>query len=366
MKVIFTGGGTAGHINPALAVAKYISEQEDCEISFCGGKGNLEETLVPHYGYEIDTFPIKGLSRGKSFAAIFQNISAVTQMLSAVQGCKRIIKKRKPDIVIGTGGYASFPMVLAATQCGVKTAIIEANAIPGIATKRLAPKVDCVMTTYAATEQMIQAKKVVETGTPVRQEIIGCRTRAKRTLFNNDLPIVLTFWGSVGALHMNEKMKGYLALVAKERQFNQVYACGKKYYDEMIKAIEKNGAIRADNIIVKDYIYDMAEVMGQSDLVVCRAGGTLNELCSAGMPSVLVPSPFAAENHQESNARVLEKAGAAVVLLEKEISSESLYNTVKDMVQLKDRLKLMGKEAEKLAHNDSLSHIYQTIKEIIG
>lgn len=366
MKVIFTGGGTAGHINPALAVAKYISEQEDCEISFCGGKGNLEETLVPHYGYEIDTFPIKGLSRGKSFAAIFQNITAVTQMLSAVQGCKKIIKKRKPDIVIGTGGYASFPMVLAATQCGVRTAVIEANAIPGIATKRLAPKVDCVMTTYAATEKMIQAKKVVETGTPVRQEIIGCRTRTKRTLFNNDFPIVLTFWGSVGALHMNEKMKDYLALVAKERQFNQVYACGKKYYDEMIKALEENGSIRADNIIVKDYIYDMAEVMGQSDLVVCRAGGTLNELCSAGMPSVLVPSPFAAENHQESNARVLEKAGAAVVLLEKEISAESLYNTIKDMVQSKERLKRMGIEAEKLAHNNSLSHIYQTIKEIIG
>jgi UDP-N-acetylglucosamine--N-acetylmuramyl-(pentapeptide) pyrophosphoryl-undecaprenol N-acetylglucosamine transferase len=161
-------------------------------------------------------------------------------------------------------------------------------------------------------------------------------------------------------------MKEYLSLVAKERQFNQVYACGPKYYDEMVKALDENGAIRADNIIVKDYIYNMAEVMGQSDLVVCRAGGTLNELCSAGMPSVLVPSPFAAENHQESNARVLERAGAAIVLLEPEISSESLYNTVKSMVQSKERLVEMGAAAEKLAHNDSLSHIYSTIKEIIG
>ena len=366
MRVIFTGGGTAGHINPALAVAKYISEQEECEISFCGGKGNLEETLIPHYGYEIDTFSIRGLSRGKSLSAIFNNAAAVGQMLIAVAGCKKIIKKRKPDIVIGTGGYASFPMVLAATQCGIKTAIIEANAIPGIATKRLAPKVDCVMTTYSATEKMISAKKVVETGTPIRQEIIGCRKNARKTLFDNGLPIVLTFWGSVGALHMNEKMKDYLSFVAKERQFNQVYACGPKYYDEMIKALDENGAIRADNIIVKDYIYNMAEVMGQADMVVCRAGGTLNELCSAGIPSVLVPSPFAAENHQESNARVLEKAGAAVVLLEKEISAESLYNTVKDMVQSKEKLDRMGKAAEKLAHNDSLSHIYCTIKEIVG
>jgi len=206
----------------------------------------------------------------------------------------------------------------------------------------------------------------VETGTPVRMEIIGCREGAKKTLFNNGLPTVLTFWGSVGAMYMNEKMKDYMALVAKNRQFNQIYACGKKYYAEMEKALLENGSLRADNVILKDYIHNMGEVMGQADLVVCRAGGTLNELCAAGMPGVLVPSPFAAENHQESNARVLEKAGAAVVLLEKEITSESLYSTVADLLASPDRLEKMGASAQKLSHRDALSHIYDTIKSIIG
>lgn len=366
MKVIFAGGGTAGHINPAIAVAQYISQQEDCTISFSGGTGNLEETLVPRFGYEIDTFPLRGLSRGKSLSAIFQNVSAVVQMQRAVAGCKKVIRQRKPDIVIGTGGYASYPMVLAATQCGVKTAMLEVNAVPGVATKRLAPKVDCVMTSYGETAKLISAKRIEETGTPVRQEIIGCREKAEKTLFANSLPTVLTFWGSVGAMHMNDKMKDYLAIVARERQFNQVYACGKKYYDDMVKALESNGAIRADNIIVKDYIHDMGNVMGQADLVVCRAGGTINELCAAGMPGVLVPSPFAAENHQERNARVLEKSGAAVVLLEKETTAQSLYDTVAQLIKSPQRLSKMGESARQLSHNDSLSHIYRTIKSIIG
>jgi len=287
-------------------------------------------------------------------------------VLTSVSKGKKLIRQFKPDIVIGTGGYASFPMVLAASQCGVKTAMLEVNAVPGVATKRLAPKVDCVMTTYSETAKLISAKRVEETGTPVRQEIIGCRDRAEKTLFNNPLPTVLTFWGSVGALHMNEKMKDYLAIVARERQFNQVYACGKKYYDDMIAALTENGAVRADNIIVRDYIHDMGNVMGQADLVVCRAGGTINELCAAGMPGVLVPSPFAAENHQERNARVLEKAGAAVVLLEKETTPESLYQTVRELLASNERLKQMGDNAKALAHNDSLSHIYRTVKDIIG
>lgn len=366
MNVIFAGGGTAGHINPALAVAQYLETQENCNISFSGGKGNLEETLVPRFGYEIDTFPLKGLSRGKSLSAIFKNLSAVWQMEMAVLGCKKVIKQRKPDIVIGTGGYASYPMVLAAVQCGVKTAMLEVNAVPGVATKRLAPRVDCVMTSYAETAKLISARRIEETGTPVRQEIIGCRERADKTLFNNGLPTVLTFWGSVGAMHMNEKMKDYLAIAARERQFNQVYACGKKYYDDMVSALTENGAIRADNIILKDYIHDMGNVMGQADLVVCRAGGTINELCAAGMPGVLVPSPFAAENHQERNARVLEKSGAAVVLLEKETTAESLYETVRGLLASPERLKKMGDSARELSHNDALLHIYQTIKSIIG
>ena len=365
MRVIFAGGGTAGHINPAIAIADYISKKESCLISFCGGKGNIEETLVPKLGYPIDVFPLKGLSRGKDPASLIHNIKAVYEMESAFAKSKRIIREKKPDIVIGTGGYASFPMVLAAAKSGVKTAILEANAVAGVATKHLAPKVDCVLLAYGVTAKEIKAKRTEETGSPVRAELIGCRKKGKRTIFDNDLPIVLSFWCSVGAKYMNEKMVDYLGIVSREKRFNHIHASGKDYFEQMKNALRENGAVFADNVILTDYIYNMGEIMSQADLVLCRSGGTLAELCAAGMPSVLVPSPFVAENHQERNAKVLENAGAAVLLKERELTSEGLYTTIEDLVLSSEKLDKMSENALKLGHPDALSHIYETLKSII-
>ncbi len=366
MNIIFAGGGTAGHINPAVAIADYVSGKEECTVSFSGGKGNLEETLVPKLGYEIDVFPLKGLSRGKSPSAVLQNVKAVWEMEKAVAGCRKIIKERKPDVVVGTGGYACFPMVRAAAKCGIPTAVLEVNAVAGVATKRLAPKVDCVLLAYEETKKEIKAKRAEVTGSPVRADIISCHKKGKRTIFtDNEKPIVLSFWGSVGAKYMNEKMKDYLAEAAEKKEFNHIHACGKGYYEDMRKVLSENGTLSSGNVILKDYIYNMAEIMSQSDLVMCRAGGTLSELCAAGMPSVLVPSPYVAENHQERNARVLEKAGAAVVLKEKEADGSSIYDTVRSLVLSEDKLEKMSRSALTLGHPDALEKIYGTLKSLL-
>ena len=208
MRAIFAGGGTAGHVNPALAVANYLKKQEpDSQIWFFGGTGNIEETLVQRAGYPIYTFPLQGLSRSKSLSGMVKNVKALLDTWKAIQGCKKIIRELKPDIVMGTGGYASFAMVYAAAQCGVKTAVLEVNAVPGITVKQLSGKVDCVMLNFAETEKFVKSAKRIEvTGSPIREEIVRCSERCDAPLFDNGMPLVVSFWGSVGAKYMNQKM----------------------------------------------------------------------------------------------------------------------------------------------------------------
>ncbi|MEA5038886.1 MAG: UDP-N-acetylglucosamine--N-acetylmuramyl-(pentapeptide) pyrophosphoryl-undecaprenol N-acetylglucosamine transferase [Clostridiaceae bacterium] len=368
MRIIFAGGGTAGHVNPAIAAANYISRQESSEVRFCGGRGNIEETLAEKAGYPIDTFPLTGLSREKSIGGLAKNACAIRETLAAISACKKIVREFKPDLVMGTGGYASFPMVYAAAKCGVKTAILEVNATPGIATKLLAKHVDCVMLSYAETEKLIpRAKKFILTGSPVREEILRCRDKSWEPLFPNKLPTLCCFWGSVGALYMNRKMEEFLVMAARKREFNVLYAAGAKHYEWMRKETEKLGLdfAHSDNVDLRPYIYDMDRALACADLFLCRAGGTLAELCAAGRPSVLVPSPFVAENHQEKNARILEKAGAAVVITEAESTAEHLYDTVLSLLQDPPRLARMGENACGKAQPQALANIYKAIKGLL-
>ena len=207
MKIVFAGGGTAGHVNPALAVAGYICQKEPgSQVWLSGGKGNIEEKLAAKAGYPIYTFPLKGLSRAKSLAGIKQTVKALLDMQKATKECKKILADIQPDVVMGTGGYASFPMVRAAIQMGLKTAVLEVNATPGIATKQLAKKADCTLLSFSETEKLVPgAKRCVLTGSPVREEILRCREKEYAPLFDNDKPTVVCFWGSVGAKYMNEK-----------------------------------------------------------------------------------------------------------------------------------------------------------------
>ena len=365
MRVIFAGGGTAGHVNPAIASADYLCRQEASEVRLSGGKGNIEERLAEKAGYPIDLFPLEGLSRDKSLAGVKKNLRAVKEALSAIAACKRIVRSFKPDVVMGTGGYASFPMVYAAQRCGVPTAVLEVNATPGVVTKLLAKKADCVMIAYSETEKLLPAaRRVVLTGSPVREEILRCRERAPERLFPNDLPTLCCFWGSVGALYMNQKMEDFLLMAAQRRQFNVLCAAGSKHYERMRRETADKGVDfeHADNIELREYIDDMDRVMGSCDLFLTRAGGTLAELCAAGRPAVLVPSPYAAENHQEKNARILERAGAAVVVTEAEATPELLYETVLGLIRDPAHLQKMGGNARAKAQPQALNNIYKALK----
>ncbi len=367
MKIVFAGGGTAGHVNPALAVAGYICQKEPgSQIWLSGGKGNIEEKLAQKAGYPIYTFPLKGLSRARSLAGIKQTLKALLDMQKATKECKKILADIQPDVVMGTGGYASFPMVRAAIQLGIKTAVLEVNATPGIATKQLAKKADCTLLSFSETEKLVPgAKKCVLTGSPVREEILRCREKEYAPLFDNDKPTVVCFWGSVGAKYMNEKMLKVAELVAQRQQFNLLQVSGASHYGWMKDSLTKAGIVTdKGNYRLTDYLYDMDRVLAKADLVICRAGGTLSELCAAGTPAIVVPSPYVAENHQEKNARILEQAGAVKVITEPESTPELLYDTAWSLLQAPETLAEMGKNARAKAQPDVLENIYKTLKNL--
>jgi len=371
MKIIFAGGGTAGHVNPALAIANYMKKNHPgCQIAFSGGKGGIEEQLVARAGYPIYTFPLTGLSRSLSPAGIKKNVGAIKNTLSAVSAAKKIIREQKPDIVVGTGGYACFPMVYAAQACGVKTAMLEVNATPGVALKQLSKKADCVMISFESTESYVKgAKRIVYTGSPVRQELIDGVGKQSAPLFDNGKPTVLCFWGSVGALYMNKKMEDFIALLAQDGSFNLLQAAGKSNFQWMPGEIEAKGVDleNCENVRLVEYIYDMAGAMNGADLVICRAGAsTLAEVCACGKPSIIVPSPYVADNHQEKNARALERAGAAMVALEPELDGAALFAQAKELLADRAKLDKMAVNARKLANYDALDRIYAAIVETVG
>lgn len=371
MKIIFAGGGTAGHVNPALAIANDIKKRDPgCQIAFSGGKGGIEEQLVARAGYPIYTFPLTGLSRSLSPAGLKQNFGAIKNTFSAVSAAKKIIREQQPDIVIGTGGYACFPMVYAAQACGVKTAVLEVNATPGVALKQLSRRADCVMISFESTADFVKgAKRIVYTGSPVRQELIDAAGKPAAPLFDNGKPTVLCFWGSVGALYMNKKMEDFIALLAKDGSFNLLQAAGKSNFQWMPGEIEAKGVDlkTCENVRLVEYIYDMAGAMNGADLVICRAGAsTMAEVCACGKPALIVPSPYVADNHQEKNARALERAGAAVVALEKEVDGKALFEQVKAMLADCEGLAAMRDNARKMASLDALDRIYAAICETVG
>lgn len=368
MKVIFAGGGTAGHVNPAIAAADYFEKQEPCDIKFAGARGGIEEKLVSRAGYPLFTLPVSGLSRSVSMEGLKKNAAALRNLNASMREARRIVRTEKPDIVIGTGGYACYPVVAAAQSLGVKTALLEVNATPGVALKRLSRRADLVMLAFEETARDISNRNVVVTGSPVREEILACRTKAYEPIFSGKLPMVLSFWGSVGALYMNKKMEGFLKLAAEKREFCHLHAAGASNYKWMPRELAELGCdlSRTDNIELREYIYDMEHAMACASLVICRAGAsTLAEVCAAGLPSIIVPSPFVADNHQEKNARLLERAGAAVVLTESECTPELLYQTAAELLASPERLHTMGQRAREKAHPNALEEIYRAVKAAV-
>ena len=373
MNLIFTCGGTAGHINPAIAVANTMKQRyPDCNILFIGAKGHMEEKLVPQAGYDLRCLPASGLSRGKSLAAMKQNIYAIRCVLSAVGECKKIFKEFKPDVILGTGGYASFPALYAGSRMGIPTCVHEANALPGLTTKLAANRADQVLVAFEESchhYKNPEAVKVV--GMPVHRDFVfTTRDEARKALGLTDEKLVVSAFGSLGAKAMNETMAEVFALEkAADFPFVHIHATGKYGWQWMPELVAKKGVDlnATDRIDMREYIYNMPTLLAAADVFIGRAGsGTCNEVSAVGVPSILIPSPNVTANHQEKNARVLSDNGGAVLMLEAECSPQKLYGQIMDLLTHKDTCDAIRAQLAKQAILDSAERICDILEDLMG
>ena len=371
MRVIFAGGGTAGHINPALAIAGYVREQQpDVEILYIGCKGGMEERLVPQAGFEFKSVIVQGFRRKLTPKGIAENIVTIKKAISAENDAKAIIKEFKPDICVGTGGYVSGPVLNAAAKLGIPTLIHEQNAYPGITNKMLAKKATRVMLAMPAAKKHFKGKcHFVDTGNPVRGEILTAdREDARKKLGLDERPVILSFGGSLGAQIINESLADIISRSAKDGKYQHIHAYGQygKWFPDLLR---EKGADpdKADNLDIREYINDMPVCLAAADVVVARAGAiTLSEIQVKGKPSVLIPSPNVAENHQYHNAMALVEKNAAVMIEEKDLTPQKLTEEIDKLASDPERLREYSENAKKMAINDAAKRIYSVIVEVLA
>lgn len=373
MRVLFTCGGTAGHINPALGVASLLCQRlPDTQVLFVGARGMMEEDLVPREGYEIRLVTITNIRRGWKPADIAHNIQTVRNVASATAEAKRIIREFRPDIAIGTGGYVCYPVLKAAHSLGIPTAVHESNVVPGLTTKMLETTVDRILVGFEEARENYRHKdKLVVTGTPVRMDFLNSdRQRARQELgLAPDQPLVVSVWGSLGAQRMNEIMVEFIQRGCRKPFFRLIHSAGARGYEAMLNQLRQQdcGDWERSGFEVRKYIYDMPRVMAAADLVLCRAGAsTLAELTAMGKPAILVPSPNVTNNHQEKNARVLEAAGAARVLLEGQFGADGLFGAVSGLLQDQQALAGMSASMRSMGIPDATERIAEIILELIS
>lgn len=371
MNVIFTCGGTGGHINPAIAVANILRERHpDAKILFIGAKGHMEEQLVPNAGFELKCLEISGMSRGKSLSAVKKNIKAVSQTVKAVNACKKIIREFKADAIIGTGGYACYPALKAGTQMKIPTCVHESNAMPGLTTRMLADKVSRMLICFPESAKHYKHPEKVETvGMPIRREFVFTdKAAARKELCIGDKPLVVSAFGSLGARKMNETVAEMLSMEkADDFPFMHIHATGKFGWEWMPEKVREAGIAveNCPNLDMREYIYNMPTVMAAADVIISRAGASsCNEIAASGTPAILIPSPNVTDNHQEKNARVLADRGGAVLLLEKDCTAQTLYDTVKTLLADQKRRDTMGIVLRHDVILDSAERICDILEEL--
>ncbi len=364
MRILFAGGGTAGHINPALAIANHLIEKDsNTEVRFVGTKEGLEVGLIPGSGFEIDTIKVHGFARKLSFGTF----KTMCEIPLAVSTSKRIIKKFKPDVVVGTGGYVCGPVLYAAAKMKIPTFIHESNAFPGITTKILSKYVDVVaLGMEAAGKYFKDTKNVIVTGNPIRPSILSTDSfAARRELGLDERPFVVIFGGSLGARDFNASAADWIIKVAKSGKYQILMGTGKNnQFDTVMQRLRDNGfdAESYPHIKISEYIYNMDVAMNAADVVVSRSGAsTLAELTAIGKPAILVPSPYVTDNHQEHNARAVEKVGGAVVITENEFTADSLESALCDIIKNPSRLAEMKKASADMGVPDSADIICDKI-----
>jgi len=364
MKIIIVGGGTAGHVNPALTIANLIVKELNIkkeDILFVGTKRGIERDLVPRENYNIQYIKVRGFERKLSI----NTIKAVFALMVGLIQSRKIIKKEKPNLVIGTGGYVAGPIMYWASKYKIPTFLHESNALPGITSKILASKVDVLAINFKESKKYFKkAKKVILTGNPIRDEILELEKEKSRQILQikKEEQLVVVMGGSGGALAINDAMVELINTMYKKGDFKLIYAPGKKYYENVKEKINK----KYKNIEIKDYIYNSPTVYNAANLIVSRGGAmSLSEILAIGLPSIIIPSHNVAENHQEKNARAMEKEGACLVVLDKDLNGKMLYNNIMKILNDKEMYNGMHKNAYKIGIRDGKKRITKIIKEML-
>lgn len=367
MRVVLSGGGTGGHIYPALAIARECEKQNpDCTFLYIGTERGLESTLVREEGIPFESIEITGFKRKISL----DNVKTVMRFLKGVKRAKQLLKKFKPDVVIGTGGYVCGPVVYAAAKLGIPTIIHEQNVIPGLTNKFLSRYVNTVAVSFKESETYFaQAKRVLFSGNPRATAVMEAnRERGFASLgLSKDSPIVLIVGGSRGARSINQSMIDMVPMLKRLPKVHFVYVTGELYYENTRKAVLEASESVRNHLHVLPYISNMPEVLAATTLIVSRAGASsLAELTALGLPSILIPSPNVTNNHQEVNARSLEKAGAAIMVTEKQLTTELLFKHIEELMKAEDKRVHMSKQAKCFGQPDAALQIVSEMRRLSG
>lgn len=372
MRVIFAAGGTAGHINPAIAMADYIKSRDfKSEILFIGTATGMEYDLVKKAGYDFSAIDVRGFQRKLNFSNIIKNIGAIRCVLYANIASKKIIKSFSPDIVIGTGGYVSGPVVMSAHKLKIKTAIHEQNAYPGITNKILSSKADVVFSANEKPKKYFDKDcDFLVVGNPIRESILyKTKLEARRELGIDESFCILSFGGSLGATKINEIAYDIIKWHKDLGDVNHIHAFGKFGESEFLKKAEQEGMDFKNNkrIIVKEYIDNMDSCLAAADLIICRSGAiTISEIQATGSASILIPSPYVSENHQYHNAKVLVENNAAYMIEEKNYNKTELIGIIENLYKNIEKLNTMGKNALNMSILDTNVLIYDKIVKLLN
>ncbi|KIL73480.1 undecaprenyldiphospho-muramoylpentapeptide beta-N-acetylglucosaminyltransferase [Bacillus badius] len=361
MKIVVSGGGTGGHIYPALALIRTIKEKHpETSFLYIGTEKGLESKLVTRENIPFQAIEITGFKRSLSM----ENVKTVMRFLKGVKECKRMLKKFKPDAVIGTGGYVCGPVVYAAAKLGIPTVIHEQNSVPGLTNKFLSKYVDKVAICFEEAGSFFPENKVVLTGNPRASEVVNAKRSNILTSFglSQNKKTVLIFGGSRGARPINEAVVQSFSQFA-DRPYQVLYVTGDVHFEKVQQ--EAAAAGKPENVAVVPFIHNMPDVLVECDLVVSRAGATtLAELTALGVPSILIPSPYVTNNHQEKNARSLTDHGAAIMLAEKDLSAASLLKSLDDVLLNDNEWRRMKEAAAHLGIKDASERLFSVMLEL--
>lgn len=362
MKAIISGGGTAGHINPALAAAGRLAKEHGAEILFIGTERGLESTLVPKAGWPIRYIEVDGLIRRLTL----KNLAVLCRFIRAIHDAKKILRAYQPDVVIGTGGYVCAPVLFAAHSLKIPTVIHEQNVIPGVTVKLAAGIADCICISFPETTRYLKptaAVKCILTGNPIREELLlADKAAARKQLGLDSRPFVVAFGGSLGAKRLNETVTELLNTEDVSR-FQFMLGTGQRFFEKVKQEIHTQN----DSVQILPYIDQMDLVMAAADVVIGRAGAlTVSELSALGKPAVLIPSPNVAHDHQTYNAKSAEDAGAAVMIPEQALSAQRLYAAVTEILDDPARASLMSAKAKKIGITDGAKRICDAAVSLIS